>query len=126
MSAGIRLAGFRLHLERAAVQLRESGDAVIERQVNAMPCQMALDEVGDLPVERGQHLIEHLDERHVEAEMDQVLRHLETDESAADHHRTAHGLHHLDSRIVDTSRSGTSCLRSTHSRIVLASGTVLT
>ena len=96
----IRLAGLRLHLERAAVQLLESGHAVVERQVDAMPLQMLLDEAGELPVERGQDLIEHLDERHVEPEMDQVLRRLETDEAAADHHRTPRRLHELDARVV--------------------------
>ena len=104
MSAGIRLAGLRLHLERAAVQLRESGHAVVERELDAVRCHVALDEIGDLPVERAEHLIELLDERHVEPEMDQVLRHLETDEAAADHHRAADGLHHLNARVVDTSR----------------------
>ena len=53
------------------------------------PCrlQVALDEARELPVERSQHLIEHLDERHLEPRVDQVLRRLETDEAAADHHR---------------------------------------
>ena len=43
MSAGYVLAGDRLHLERAAFQLRESGHAVVERQFDAMPSHVPLD-----------------------------------------------------------------------------------
>ena len=96
----IRLAGLRLHLERAAVELLESGHAVAERQLHAMPLQVPLDEAGELRVERSQDLIEHLDERHLEPGMDQVLRRLEADEAAADHHRPPRRLDELDARVV--------------------------
>ena len=64
----ILLAGLGLHLERAAVQLRESGHPVVERQLHAMLRQMPFDEVRHLAVHGGEDLIEHLDERHVEAD----------------------------------------------------------
>ena len=44
-----------MYLDGAAVQLPESGDAVAECQVDAMPCQMALYEAGELPVEGTRH-----------------------------------------------------------------------
>ncbi len=96
----ILFAGLRLHLERGAVHLCESGHAVIERQVHAVSSQMAFDEVGHLAVHWREYLVKHLDETNVEAEVDKVLGHFEADESAADHHRMAGGLHHLDSRVV--------------------------
>ena len=100
MSAGYVLPDFVSHLERAAIQLRESGHPVAERQRDAVPLHVLLDEAGELPVERGQHLIEHLDECHLEPGVDQVLRRLETDEAAADHHRTPRRLHELDTGVA--------------------------
>ena len=100
MSAGIGFAGARLDLDRAAFQLLESDHAVIGHDVHAMPFHVALDEARDLRIQRGQDLIGLLDEGHVEPEMDQVLRRLETDEPAAHHHRAPHGLDHLDSGVV--------------------------
>ena len=47
----ILLAGLRLHLERAALQLSESGYAIVERQVHAVAFQVPFDQVGHLPVE---------------------------------------------------------------------------
>ncbi len=96
----IRPAGLGLHLQRAALQLLECGDAVAKRQLYAMASQMTLDEAGDLAVERSQHLVEHFDERQVKPEMNQVLRHLEANESAADHHRAPGGFHELNPRII--------------------------
>ena len=95
-----RFPGARLDLDRAAVQLLESDHAVVGDNLHAMPFDMALDEARDLRVQRGQDVIGLLDEGHVEPEMDQVLRHLETDEPAAHHHRTPHGFDHLDSRVL--------------------------
>ena len=48
---------------------------------------MAFDKARDFAVERRKNLIEHFDERHVEPAMDQILGHLEANESAADDHR---------------------------------------
>ena len=60
---------------------------------------MSLDEAGQLAVERGQDLIEHLDQRHFKPEMDQVLRRLQADEPAADYYRTPRRLRELDPRV---------------------------
>ena len=65
-----------------------------------MSCEMAFDKICHLAVQWGEDLIQHFDEGHVEAEMDQVLRHFETNESTAYHYRMTCRLHHLDSRIV--------------------------
>ena len=97
-------AGARLDLDRAAFQLLESDHAVVGDNLHAMPFDMALDKARDLRVQRGQDVIGLLDEGHVEPEMDQVLRRLETDESAAHHHRTPHGFDHLDAGVVVHSR----------------------
>ena len=67
-----------------------------------MPCrlQVLLDQAGELAVERGQHLVEHLDQRHLEPGVDQVLRRLQADEAAADHHRAPRRLDELDAGVV--------------------------
>ena len=52
-----------------------------------MPLDKTLDDARHLAIERRKHLIEHLDQRDVEAAMDEVLRRFEADEAAADHHR---------------------------------------
>ena len=65
---------------------------------------MQLEEVRDeapvLLVERGQHLVGHLDHRHVEPAAGQVLGHLETDEPAADHHGPHRRPHRLEARVL--------------------------
>ena len=104
MSAGNCLAGAGLDLDGAAVQLLEADHAVVGDHLHAMPLDVALDEARDLRVQRGQDVIGLLDEGHVEPEMDQVLRRLETDEPAANDHRAAHGLDHLNARVVEHPR----------------------
>jgi len=68
--------------------------------MHAMTSQMTLDEASDLAVERGEHLIEHFNERHVNPEMNEVLRHLEANETAADHEGAPRGLHELNPRVI--------------------------
>jgi len=86
--------------------------------------QVALDQSGAFRIEGSHDLIEHLDQRHFEPAMDQVFRHLQADVSAADHHRSLcfvqrepRGCVLLLGQITAT--------RSIHSRISLASGTIL-
>ena len=64
-----------------------------------MPLQIALDNARHLPVERGQNLIEHLDQRDVEAAMDEVLRRLQADEPAAHDDGPGLGPHGLEPRV---------------------------
>ena len=54
---GPRISRFRLHLERAAVQLRESSHSILERQVHAMLGQVTLNKVRNLWVYWSQYLI---------------------------------------------------------------------
>ena len=96
----ILLAGLRLHFDRAAFQLLESGDAVVERQAHAMPLHVLLDQARELAIERSEELIEHLDQRHLESGMDQVLRGLEADEAAADDDGSPRRPHELDARVA--------------------------
>ena len=70
----IGLSGPGLHLDGAVVGLLEPGHPVAQRQADAVPLQVGLDDAGMLPIDRGQDLIEHLHEGHVKAAMDQVLR----------------------------------------------------
>ena len=97
---GERLAGDGLHVERAAVLLRKSGDAIVEYELDSMGGHMTFDKIGDLLVERAEQLIALLEEGDVETEVDEVLGHLEADESAADHDGAADRLYHLNARIA--------------------------
>ena len=91
------------------------------------PCllHVALDEARHFPVERRQHLVEHLDQGHVEPAMDEVLRHLEADEPAADHDRARRRASPIWKPEYLCIPARNSVPRSIHSRIVRASGTVL-
>ena len=71
-----------------------------EYEFDAVACDVTFDKVGNLLVERAEQLITLLEEGDVEAEVDEVLRHLEADESAADHDGAANRLHHLNARIA--------------------------
>ena len=51
-----------------------------------MPLQVTFDHARHLPVQRAQYLVTQLQQRHVEAAMDQVFRYLQPDESAAHDH----------------------------------------
>ena len=66
---GILLPGFGLDFELAFFHLREAGHSVIEREVNAMPCQMAFGEVRHLAVHGSEDLVEHFDESDIEPKM---------------------------------------------------------
>jgi hypothetical protein len=50
--------------------------------------QVSLHKAGAFRIEGDHNLIEHLDQCHIEPAMDQALRHLEADVSAAHHHST--------------------------------------
>ena len=63
------------------------GHRVTEGEADAVLFQVAFDEAGAFRIEGGHDLIEHLDYGHFESAMGQVLRHLEADVSAANHHR---------------------------------------
>ena len=85
---GMRLAGIRQDLERTVSRLLETGHSVTESEADTVLFHVALDEARGLGIERRQDLVDHLDQRHFEPAVDKVLRHLQPDESAADHHRT--------------------------------------
>ena len=85
---------------RAVGGLLEGGHAVVEREADSVPLDITLDDARHFAVERGQHLIEHLDQRDVEAAMDEVLRRLEADEPAADHDGAGLGPHRLEPRVA--------------------------
>ena len=92
----VRLAGLGQHLERAVGGLPEPGHAVVELEMHAVLHQVALDQARHLGVERRHHLVELLDERHLEPEVGEVLHHLEADEPAADHDRPLRLRHGLE------------------------------
>ena len=122
---GIFLPGFSLDFDLAFFQLREASYSVIERQVHAMLCQMAFREVCHLAVHGSENLVEHFDESDIETKMCEVLRHLKTDETATNNNRVSSGFQRLNSGVVE--HPAQKCgARSTHSRMVRASGTVLT
>ncbi len=83
---------------------REAGHAVVEDEADAVSLHVLLDEARDLRVQWVQDLVPLLDERHLEAEVDEVLRHLEADEAAADDHRARRGLDELDPRVPEHPR----------------------
>ena len=89
----------REDLERAAGSLPEAADVVVECEPDAVLRQMALDVARHLRVHRRHELTPALDQRHLEAEMDHVLRHLEADEAAADHDRALRRHDRLESRV---------------------------
>ena len=86
-----RLAGLGEHLERRARALAEAGHVLAQRQPDAVARHVELDVVGHLRVHRRHELGAALDERHVEAEVGEVLGHLEPDEAAADDGRPPRG-----------------------------------
>ena len=85
----IRLAGPRLDLDRAAVQLLESDHAVIGDNLHAMPSSYGPGRGTRSPGPAGPGPDRASGRGSRRTRMDQVLRRLETDESAADHHRAA-------------------------------------
>ena len=96
----IALAGLRRHGQRLVLGLLEPGDAVVEHDVDAVELEEVRDEPPVLPIERGQDLIGQLDHRHVEPAMNQVLRHLEADEPAADDDRVPGRPHRLEPGVL--------------------------
>ena len=68
-------------------RLLDSGYAIIECELNAMLLHMPLYEERTFPIKWRHDLVEHLDNRHLEPAMDQIFRHLKTDETTTDHHR---------------------------------------
>ena len=65
-----------------------------------MPSHVAFNKPGHFADPRSQDLIKLLDEDDLKPKMNQVLRHLETDEAASNDHRAPSGLQHLDAGVV--------------------------
>ncbi len=78
------LASGYLHDEPALLAFLEGFDTHAETQRHPVLDEMVLEVCRHLRIERAHHLRRQLDERHLEAAAHQVLRHLETDEAAAD------------------------------------------
>ena len=98
----VRRVGFpgsRQDPERTVAGLLEPCHAVVQLEPDTVLHQVSLDEARHLGVERRHHLVELLDERHVESEVGEVLQHLEADEPAADHHRALRLRHGLEPRV---------------------------
>ena len=92
----ISLPGFGEDINPTVCGLLEFGHAVIERQADSMLLHVALDNARHFPIERGEDLIQHLYEGHVEPAMHEVFRSLEADEPAPDHYRPGLGPHRLE------------------------------
>ena len=81
-------AGLGEHLERGARGLPEPDHVVVQHDADAVALDVPLDVARHLGIHGRHQLRSALDQRHRQAEMDQVLRHLEADEAAADHDGT--------------------------------------
>ena len=105
--------------------LLEPGDAIAQHDVHAVPLEEVRDDPRRTRVERGEDLVGQLDDGHVEPAMDEVLRHLEADEAAADTTACLAGrtVWNPEYRSIPARKL---VPRSIHSRICLASGTVRT
>ena len=69
-----------------SVTVVSSTDATVARShVNALRDQLVLDKNGKLRIERRKHLRRGLDDRDIDALHDEILGHLEPDESRTDH-----------------------------------------
>ena len=99
MSAGCACTGFCENFQRTVFGLLEAGHRVTEREAHTMLFQATLNKACHFRIERRHDLIEHLNNGHFQPAMDQVFRHLETDESAADDHRAFRFRHGLKSRL---------------------------
>ena len=79
-----RPAALYVHAQ-AARGLLIALDGGVEAQIDALFAQVGVYLAGHVPVERGEHLLAALEQRHVHPGVDEVLRGLEADEPAADH-----------------------------------------
>ena len=95
-----RLAGLGDDIQRVGFRLPELGRPVVENHLHSVPFEMSLDYARHILVDRREHLPAHLDDRHIEAAMDEVLRHLETDESATHNHGAGLRAGSLESRVA--------------------------
>jgi hypothetical protein len=93
------LSRFGFDVDGAVRGRLERRDAVIKPEPDSMPLHMAFDDAGHFPVERRQNLIEHFDDRDVEAAMNEIFRGLEADEPAADNDRPGLRPHCLKARV---------------------------
>ncbi len=91
----MRFAGTGQDFERAISDCLELGHPVIEFQPNAVLDHVALNESCHFRIERRHDLIEPLDQRYFQSAMNQILHHLQTDETTADHHGTFRFRHRL-------------------------------
>ena len=71
---------------RLSAPAAEAGNGGAQPQVQALAPQVGVDLAGQVLVQRQQHLVVQLDHGGVDPGVDQVLRHLQTDEAAAHHH----------------------------------------
>ena len=77
----VGFSGLGLDIDLSSRCLLESRYAVVERQMHAVPLQVGFDHMCVFGVEHGQYLVEHLDQRDLEAAVHQVLDHLQADEA---------------------------------------------
>ena len=96
-SAGYTFPEF-VRTQRSAGRLPEACHRIVERELDTVLLQVALDEARALRIERRHDLAEHLDDCHAETTVDQVLRHLEANEPASDHDRALWLVQRLESR----------------------------
>ena len=93
------LAQTREDFQRTVRGLLESRNAITEFEMDAVFHQVAFDETRHFRIERRHYLVELLDQRHFEAAVDEVLHHLQPDESAPNHDRTLRFRYRLEPRI---------------------------
>ena len=96
----VGIALFRLHLDSTAFNLFEAVHTVIGNHLDPMAFDVALHQTADLRVQWCQDMVRLLDEGHIEAPVDEVLGAFESNESAANDHRTGGGFRLLNAGIT--------------------------
>ena len=70
-----------------ALVVLEFGHAILEDQMQSLLCEVLVYDCGHRVIEWGHYLVGHLDNRGLDAQFVQVLRHLKADEATTDNHR---------------------------------------
>ena len=78
----------------------ETGDAIVEHELQAVFLHVALDQTRDFRIKRAEQLGTFLNQGHLEASMNEVLRRFQSDEAAAHDHSASHWFDHLDADVV--------------------------
>ncbi|MPM32384.1 hypothetical protein SDC9_78946 [bioreactor metagenome] len=78
----------------AAALVGKVGNAVAQIQLHAVSCDVLVQELGHLEIQRCHHLVEHFHDGNIQPRVAEVFRHLEPDEAAADHRRRPDLLFH--------------------------------